>query len=71
MSTTYRVQVTVTEIEKAEVTKDRYNNVTTEGRDSETELLKGSYALDAITRPRIAQEVTDFLSRLSGRAVQA
>lgn len=61
----YRVEVRVVEVVPPETTEDRYHNVTsTPG--SETTLLNGTYMVDALTKPKVAQQVTDFLSRLAG-----
>lgn len=60
----YRVVVTITEIVPPAPSTDRYDKTITPGY--ETELVKGAYMIEAAQRPKVAQEVTDFLSRLAG-----
>jgi hypothetical protein len=61
----FKVQVSITEVEEAVIVKDQYRNETITPA-SETEILKGTYVIPASADVLPIQQVTDFLSRLSG-----
>jgi hypothetical protein len=66
MSKLYKVGITITEVETEEVNRDRYDKVTTSGRNATTVLLEGTYALDTIQKMAAPQIVTNFLLALAG-----